>query len=41
MSLGARILVVDDERPIRRLLRTTLEVQGYEVIEAADAQAAL
>lgn len=42
MSVSAGcILVVDDERPIRRLLRTTLEVQGYEVIEAADARAAL
>lgn len=29
------ILVVDDEAPIRRLLRTSLGTQGYRVIEAA------
>jgi len=28
-----RILVIDDERPIRRLLRTVLEKPGYEVKE--------
>jgi two-component system KDP operon response regulator KdpE len=36
------ILVVDDEPPIRRLLRASLGTQGFEVIEAAtgaDAQA--
>lgn len=38
---GCCILVVDDERPIRRLLRTTLEAQGFDVIEAADARSAL
>ena len=27
-------LVIDDERPIRRLLRVLLEVQGYQVWEA-------
>lgn len=32
-----RILVIDDEPPIRRYLKTTLEAQGYEVIEAATA----
>lgn len=32
-----RILVVDDERQIRRLLRISLTSQGYDVIEAADA----
>lgn len=31
----ARILVVDDERQIRRFLRIALEAQGYEVLEAA------
>lgn len=35
-----RILVVDDEPPIRRLLRTGLGSQGYEVLEAADGRAA-
>ncbi|MBV9905088.1 MAG: response regulator transcription factor [Alphaproteobacteria bacterium] len=36
-----RILVVDDEPPIRRFLRTSLTAQGYEVVEAADGQRAL
>lgn len=38
---AARILVVDDEKPIRRLLRTTLEAQDYAVFEAADARSAM
>ena len=33
----ARILVVEDEKPIRELLRLHLENEGYEVVEAADA----
>ena len=41
MSPSARILVVDDETPIRRLLRTALTAEGYEVIEAADGNGAL
>jgi two-component system KDP operon response regulator KdpE len=35
------ILVVDDEPPIRRFLRTSLGAQNYDIVEAADAQAAL
>ncbi|MBV8653920.1 MAG: response regulator transcription factor [Alphaproteobacteria bacterium] len=35
------VLVVDDEPPIRRLLRTSLAPQGYEVIEADSAAVAL
>jgi two-component system KDP operon response regulator KdpE len=31
-----RVLVVDDEPPIRRFLRTGLSSQGYQVIEAED-----
>jgi len=31
-----RILVVDDELPIRRLLRASLGTQGFEVVEAAN-----
>ena len=31
-----RILVVDDEPPIRKLLRASLGVQGFEVAEAAN-----
>jgi two-component system KDP operon response regulator KdpE len=38
---GARVLIVDDEMPIRRLLRAALERGGYEVSEAADAAGAL
>jgi two-component system, OmpR family, KDP operon response regulator KdpE len=44
MNKRVIILVVDDEPPIRRLLKTILAVQGYEVIEAEsglDALAAL
>jgi two-component system, OmpR family, KDP operon response regulator KdpE len=37
MSGRHRILVVDDERPIRRLLHTSLTAEGYEVIEAETA----
>lgn len=36
-----RILVVDDEPPIRRFLRTSLSTQGYQVLEAEDGQGAL
>jgi len=36
-----RILVVDDEPPIRRFLRTSLAAHGYDVIEAEDGQKAL
>ena len=35
------VLIVDDEPPIRRLLRTGLGTQGYGVIEAPDGRAAL
>src|ERR1700712_2390093 len=35
------ILVVDDEAPIRRLLRLTLERGSYQVIEAETGKAAL
>jgi len=36
-----RILVVDDEPPIRKLLRMGLGAQGYEVIDAPNGKAAL
>lgn len=41
MNTLGRILVVDDEKPIRRLLRTALSAEGYDVIEAEDGNAAL
>lgn len=34
----AQILIVEDEAPIRQLLRTTLEAEGHVVHEARDAQ---
>jgi two-component system KDP operon response regulator KdpE len=37
----ATVLVIDDEPPIRRLLRTTLTAQEYRVIEAADGREGL
>jgi two-component system KDP operon response regulator KdpE len=40
-SRSIPLLVVDDEPPIRRLLRTSLGAQGYRVLEAASAQSAL
>ena len=41
MSTSAiRLLVVDDEPPIRRLLRTGLASQGYEVLEAGTGREA-
>ena len=39
--MPAKILVVDDEPAIRRLLRNTLVRAGYTVIEAPNAQEAL
>lgn len=38
---GLRILVVDDERAIRRYLHTSLTAHGYTVIEAATGEEAL
>jgi len=35
------ILVVDDEPPIRRFLRTSLAAQGYNALEADDGETAL
>ena len=40
MSQG-RILVIDDDPQIRRVMRTTLVVQGYEVADARSGQEAL
>lgn len=38
---AATILIVDDEPPIRRLLRTSLGSQGFQVGEAEDGRSAL
>jgi len=37
----ARILLIDDDAPVRRTLRKMLERQGYEVEEAPDGKAGL
>src|SRR5580765_1159247 len=36
-----KILVIDDEPPIRKLLRMGLTTQGYQILEAADGKTAL
>ena len=36
-----RVLVIDDEPPIRKLLRMGLSTQGYEILEAANGKLAL
>jgi two-component system KDP operon response regulator KdpE len=41
MSSPFKVLVVDDEPPIRRLLRMGLSSQGYTVTEAASGRTAL
>lgn len=38
---SARVLVVDDERPIRRFLQTSLTAHGFAVFEAASGREAL
>ncbi len=40
-SKGKRILVVDDELPIQRILRRNLSMSGYEVLVAADGNQAI
>ncbi|TKT77412.1 response regulator [Aquamicrobium sp. LC103] len=40
-GLPTKILIVDDEPPIRRLLRTSLASQGFQVAEAATGSEAL
>ncbi len=37
----ATILIIDDEEPIRALLRTTLEAAGYKVEEATNGRIGL
>lgn len=39
--MSPTVLVVDDEPPIRKLLRMGLATQGYAVLEAPDARTAL
>ena len=35
-----RVLVIDDEPPIRKLLRMGLRTQGYEILEAPNGKTA-
>jgi CheY-like chemotaxis protein len=37
----AKILIIDDEKPIRNLLRKILEGEGYEVLEAGNGRKGL
>jgi two-component system KDP operon response regulator KdpE len=39
--MSATVLVVDDEPPIRKLLRMGLSTQGYSILEAPDGRGAL
>jgi two-component system KDP operon response regulator KdpE len=41
VSGGLPILVVDDEPSLRRLLRTSLDAQGYRVLEAGTGRGAI
>jgi CheY-like chemotaxis protein len=40
-STSDRILVIDDERPIRKLLQIGLSTQGYKIIEASTGRDSL
>jgi two-component system, OmpR family, response regulator MprA len=40
-ALSERVLVVDDDPPLRRMLERTLRAEGFEVTVAADGGAAL
>ena len=41
MTAPVKVLVVDDEPPIRKLLRMGLATQGYQTLDAPNAKAAL
>ena len=41
MASPVTVLVVDDEPPIRRFLRTSLAASGYRIVEAEDATRAM
>jgi two-component system, OmpR family, KDP operon response regulator KdpE len=40
-AASPKVLVIDDEPPIRKLLRMGLSTQGYEILEAGNAKASL
>ncbi|GBU17153.1 MULTISPECIES: response regulator [Methylobacterium] len=39
--MSPTVLIIDDEPPIRRLLRTGLSTQGYAILEAPDGRTAV
>jgi CheY-like chemotaxis protein len=41
MTETAQLLIVDDERPVRRMMHRILEREGYRCQEAGDAAQAL
>ena len=41
MSSGEKVLVIDDEAPIRLLCKVNLEAEGMNVLEAADGTSGL
>jgi two-component system KDP operon response regulator KdpE len=41
MSAPIKVLIVDDEPPIRKLLRMGLSTQGYDIVEAGNGKTAL
>src|SRR6201992_3575401 len=40
-AIPIKVLVIDDEPPIRKLLRMGLSTQGYEILEAPSGKVAL
>ena len=40
-TMATRVLVIDDEEPIRLLCRVNLEAEGMQVVEAADGRSGL
>jgi DNA-binding response OmpR family regulator len=38
---GTKVLVADDETPIRLLVRVNLEAEGFQIVEAADGRETL
>lgn len=39
--MGKKILIVDDEDDIRQVVRTVLEAEDYEIVEAKDGKEAI
>lgn len=39
--MKARVIVIDDQEPIRRVIRRALESEGYEVFDAGDGEAGM